>query len=217
MKDLQRWKANDGADFASCVERVMIITDCEPRLGPGVTLDEIDEILDQIAVSSPFSSAALKETFKQKPTQSIRRDNLLSNLFHRLHSSEAKWMIRMLSKNYSPAHIPETVAMNEFHFLLPDLLRFQSTIQAAAELLETSTIRCMPIQPAADARDGLREVARRELKPQVGTIAARPVYEKARSIKHCCQLAGTRRMSVERKYDGEYCQIHIDLNESGTS
>ncbi|KFA81692.1 hypothetical protein S40288_08085 [Stachybotrys chartarum IBT 40288] len=194
----------------------MIITDCEPRLGPDVTLDEIDEILDQIAVSSPFSSAALKEKFKQKSIQSIQRDNLLSNLFQRLHSSEAKWMIHILSKNYSPAHVPETVAMNEFHFLLPDLLRFQSTIQAAAGLLDTSTIRCMPIQPAADALDGLREVARRELKPQVGTIAARPVYDKARSIKHCCQLAGTRRMSVERKYDGEYCQIHIDLNESGT-
>jgi DNA ligase-4 len=192
MKDLQRWKASDSADFASCVERVMIITDCEPRLSPNVTLDEIDGILDQIAVSLPFLSATLKENFKQKPTQSIRRDNLLSNLFQRLHSSKAKWMIRMLLKNYSPAHVPETVAMNEFHFLLPDLLRFQSTIQAAAELLDTSTIRCLPIQLAADARDGLREVARQELKPQVGTIAARPVYEKARSIKHCCQLAGTR-------------------------
>ncbi|KFA53376.1 hypothetical protein S40293_09397 [Stachybotrys chartarum IBT 40293] len=201
LKDLQRWKAND---------------DCEPRLGPNVTLDEIDGILDQIAASSPFSSAALKEKFKQTPSQSTRRDNLLSNLFQGLHSSEAKWMIRMLSKNYSPAHVPETVVMSEFHFLLPDLLRFQSIIQAAVELLDTSTIRCMPIQPAADARDGLREAARLELKPQVGTIAARPIYEKARSIKHCCQLAGTRRMSVERKYDGEYCQIHIDLNESGT-
>ncbi|KFA54356.1 hypothetical protein S40293_10070 [Stachybotrys chartarum IBT 40293] len=215
MKDLQRWKANDGADFASCVERVMKITDCEPRLGPNVTLDEIDEILDQIAASSPFSSVALKEKIKRKYTQSIRRDNLLSRLFQRLISSEAKWMIRMLSKNYSPAHVPETVAMSEFHFLLPDILRFQSTIQAAVELLDTSTIRCMPIQPAADARDGLREVARQELKPQVGTIAVRSIYEKARSINHCCQLAGARRMSVERKYDGEYCQIHVDLNESG--
>lgn len=42
----------------------------------------------------------------------------------------------------------------------------------------------------------------------------RAAYEKARSIKHCCQLAGQRRMSVEWKYDGEYCQIHIDLNKA---
>ncbi|KAH7115532.1 hypothetical protein EDB81DRAFT_819664, partial [Dactylonectria macrodidyma] len=46
-------------------------------------------------------------------------------------------------------------------------------------------------------------------------MTARATYEKARSIRHCCQLAGPRRMSVERKYDGEYCQIHIDLNKSG--
>ncbi|KAK7219337.1 hypothetical protein V2G26_007340 [Clonostachys chloroleuca] len=146
--------------FASCVERVMIITDYEPRLGPNVTLDEIDEILDQIAASSPFSSVALKERVKQKYGQPIRRDNLLLGLFRRLRSSEGKWMIRMLSKNYSPAHVPQTLAMREFHFLLPDLLRFQSTIHAAVDLLDASTIRRIPVQPAADIRDGLREAAR---------------------------------------------------------
>jgi DNA ligase-4 len=141
---------------------------------------------------------------------------LLLRLFRRLRSSETKWIIRMLSKNYSPAQVPETLAMSEFHFLLPDLLRFQSTIHAAVDLLSASTIRCMPIQPAADTRDRLREAARWELKPQVGTMATRPIYDKARSIRHCCQLASARRMSVERKYDGEYCQIHVALNESGT-
>uniref|UniRef100_A0A8H7NHL9 ATP-dependent DNA ligase family profile domain-containing protein n=1 Tax=Bionectria ochroleuca TaxID=29856 RepID=A0A8H7NHL9_BIOOC len=216
MSELQRWKANDGPDFASCVECVMVITDCEPRLGPNVTLSEIDEVLDQIAASSPFSSVALKERIKEKYGQSIRRDNLLLRLFRRLRSSETKWMIRMLSKNYSPAQVPEMLAMSEFHFLLPDILRFQSTIHAAVDLLSAPTIRCMPVQPAADTRDGLRVAARRELRPQVGTMATRPIYDKARSIRHCCQLASTRRMSVERKYDGEYCQIHIALNESGT-
>uniref|UniRef100_A0A8H7K6E6 ATP-dependent DNA ligase family profile domain-containing protein n=1 Tax=Bionectria ochroleuca TaxID=29856 RepID=A0A8H7K6E6_BIOOC len=106
--------------------------------------------------------------------------------------------------------------MSEFHFLLPDLLRFQSTIHAAVNFLDASTTRYMPIQPAANTRDGLREATRWELKPQVGTMAARPIYEKARSIRHCCELASTRRMSVERKYDGEYCQIRVALNKSGT-
>ena len=30
-----------------------------------------------------------------------------------------------------------------------------------------------------------------------------------RSIKHCCQLVGHHKASVGRKYNGEYCQIHI--------
>jgi DNA ligase-4 len=165
MSELQRWKANNGPDFASCVECVIVITDCEPRLGPNMTLSEINKVLDQIAASSSFSSVALKERIKEKYSQSIRRDNLLLRLFRRLCSSETKWMIRMLSKNYSPAQVPEMLAMSEFYFLLPDILRFQSTIHTAVDLLSAPTIRCMPVQPAADTRDGLRAAARRELRP----------------------------------------------------
>jgi DNA ligase 4 len=42
-------------------------------------------------------------------------------------------------------------------------------------------------------------------------MITRMAYEKIRSIKYYCQLAGPRCMNVERKYDGEYCQIHIYL------
>jgi len=69
----------------------------------------------------------------------------------------------------------------------------------------------MPYRAAKVAEGPLREIADSELELQVGIKVARPAHEKARSIEHCCQLAGPRRMSVERKYDGEYCQIHIDL------
>lgn len=48
------------------------------------------------------------------------------------------------------------------------------------------------------------------VRPQIGTMVMQPQHDKARSIKHCSQLAGSRRMSVEMKYDGEYCQVHID-------
>lgn len=125
-------------------------------------------------------------------------------------------MIRMISKNYGPARVPEALVMSRFHFLLPDLLRFQNSIPAVVGLLGSPTIWHMPIQPAVDTCDEPKEVASRELEPQVGIMTARATYEKARSIKHCCQLAGPRRMSMERKYDGEYCQIHTDLNKSGS-
>ena len=215
MKDLQRWKTDNGSDFASCVERVMVVTDCEPRSSPAMTLDELDDIINRVAALSPFSSMNLKEVVERKFGRSARANDLISGVFRHLHSSEAKWMVRMLSKNYGPAHVPEALAMSQFHFLLPDLLRFQNSIQAAVGLLEKPTIRHMPIQPAADAWDELKKVASQELEPRVGIMTARPIYEKARSIRHCCQLAGHRRMSVERKYDGEYCQIHINLSKSG--
>lgn len=119
----------------------------------------------------------------------------------------------MLLKDYSPVHVPETLAMQQFHFLLPDLLRFQSSLETAVKLLGEPSISHMPYRAAKDAEGSLRETAENELELQVGVMVARPAHEKSRSIKRYCQLAGLRQMSVERKYDGEYCQIHIDLNK----
>jgi hypothetical protein len=45
MKDLQSWRNSDGIDFASCVERVMVATDCESRHGPNVILVSAVELL----------------------------------------------------------------------------------------------------------------------------------------------------------------------------
>ena len=43
-------------------------------------------------------------------------------------------------------------------------------------------------------------------------IQRQPFY-KARSIKHCVSMAAGRTMSLERKYDGEYCQVHVDMSK----
>lgn len=47
----------------------------------------------------------------------------------------------------------------------------------------------------------------------VGVKVGRTRFEKARSIKHAVTLIQSRKMSVERKYDGEYCQIHVDRSK----
>ena len=90
MKVLQNWKTSDGLDFASCVERVMAITDCEPRCDPNVTLEELDDILDQIAATSAFSSVRLRERVRKKYDRPARADDLLSKIFQVLKSSKAK-------------------------------------------------------------------------------------------------------------------------------
>lgn len=213
MKELQRWQTTNGPSLASCVERVMAITDCEPRIGPTVTLRELDCILDRLAALSPFSSDDLRNDSEEEQCNLTSSAELLSGVFRRLRSNEAKWLVRMLSKNYSPARIPDMLAMRRFHPLLSDLLRFQNSIPAATRLLGRLNTQQTPIQAVQHIWDHLWDV----LQPQVGVMIARPAYEKARSIRHCCQLARLRRMSVERKYDGEYCQIHVDLSnrESG--
>jgi DNA ligase 4 len=42
-------------------------------------------------------------------------------------------------------------------------------------------------------------------------MTMRPEHNKARSIKLCSQPEGLRCISVERKYDSEYCQVYVDL------
>jgi DNA ligase 4 len=101
--------------------------------------------------------------------------------------------------------MPETVAMQSFSFLLTGLLAFQNSFEAAVELLQRPTIRRMPARVAKDVEGQLRRTAVKEPIPQVGTMISRPKHEKARGIGHCCQLVGWVWMSVERKYDGEYC------------
>ncbi|KAH7110442.1 hypothetical protein EDB81DRAFT_926955 [Dactylonectria macrodidyma] len=157
MKYLQRWKTSGGLDFASSVEHVMAITDSEARADREVILEELDDVLDQIAASSSFSSANLRESVIMKHGRSFRADDLLSKVFRVLQSSETKWMIRIMSNNYSLARVLETLVMSKFHFLLPDLLRFQNSIPAAVGLPGNPTIRHMPIQPAVDTCDELKE------------------------------------------------------------
>jgi DNA ligase 4 len=135
-------ETNYGMDFASCVERVMSATDSEPRHGPSATVEELDETLDRIAVTSSFSSVNLRKRIKERHAEPIRTDDALSGIFRLLNSSEAKWMVRMLLKDYGPVHIPETLAMQQFHFLLPDLLTFQNSFDTAVKFLQDPLGKC---------------------------------------------------------------------------
>jgi DNA ligase-4 len=50
----------------------------------------------------------------------------------------------MVLKTYSQVHILGTLALQQFHFLLPDLLRFQHSFEAAVKILQEATVRQMP-------------------------------------------------------------------------
>lgn len=43
----------------------------------------------------------------------------------------------------------------------------------------------------------LRELSIDQVRPRIGTMTMRPEHNKVRSIKHCSQLAGPRRMRGE--------------------
>ena len=49
-------------------------------------------------------------------------------------------MVCIILKTYSPVHVPETLALQQFHFILPGLLYLQNSFEAAVKLLQDARV-----------------------------------------------------------------------------
>ncbi len=98
-----------------------------------MTVEDIDQTLDRIASRCRFSSVELREK-NDDGAQMCTKDEL-SSIFRHIHSSEGKWLIQLVLKTPSPIEIPETATPLRSHFLLPDLLQFQNSLEACVRLL----------------------------------------------------------------------------------
>lgn len=201
---LRRWKGSE-VEFAVLVESEMKRTETASPRSPGaVMVEEVDAALLQLAANSPFSGPGIRA---QKNGQDAC--DVLRPIFRWMKSHEAKWLVRLLLKDFRVIQIPERVVMESFHFLLPDLLTVINDFGGVVEFLGRDGIRDWPLNPPPAEAKRLKHEASRMFQPQLGTLVPRKAYDKARSIKHAMNLAKSRTLSVERKYDGEYCQVHI--------
>ncbi|KAM5437412.1 putative DNA ligase (ATP) [Microsporum canis] len=205
-QELECWKAPGRGDLGECVERVM--GDAENELFPclPVTVEEIDAALNKIAAKCRFSAPDVR-----RQRTAVQVDEALNPIFRRLNSRDAKWFTRLLLREYTPVVIPQRLALRKFHFMLPAFLSVQSTLKGALEAMDRGPVKKFPSCPDAEYARTLMELSIPHLAPQIGIKVGRPEYYKARNLRHCCRMADKRLMSIERKYDGEYCQIHIDL------
>ncbi|KAI9822583.1 MAG: hypothetical protein M1827_000302 [Pycnora praestabilis] len=209
---LDRWTEKGAGDLGACVERVQQQTEMKLQSqGNEVTVEEIDRALAEIAAGCRFSSPKVREA--APIALADVPEKILKPIFHRLQSREAKWLTRIILRDYPPVILDEGLVLRNFHFLLPDLLKFQSSFDAAIRSLRGPIIGTYRALPGKSMEGILKDHAARCLKPIIGVKVGRVDFLKARSIKHCAQMAGSRHMSLERKYDGEYCQIHIDLEK----
>ncbi|KAK3117458.1 hypothetical protein LTR53_001145 [Teratosphaeriaceae sp. CCFEE 6253] len=209
--DLQAYKQPRRGDLGHCLKRVLKSNG--PPARPAVTLEEVDEMLEVLASQCRFSDRSIIVSL---PTGSSEiRDKVLGDVFKRVTPDEGMWLVRLILKDFAPVQIDERLLLRQFHFLLPDFLRFQDNFGAAIRLLkEDPTLRQLPERPDPRSECLFRQTAAAVIRPQVGTKVGRPTFLKARSIDNCMQLLGAQRWVLERKYDGEYCEIHIDLGKS---
>ncbi|KAL2821827.1 hypothetical protein BDW59DRAFT_181114 [Aspergillus cavernicola] len=207
-EELEKWRISGGADLGQCVEDVMRQAENYIVSGQEVTIEEIDTALNRIASRCRFSGPKVR-----KQPSAVDVEETLSPLYRRLSSRDAKWLTRMILKTHISDVIPGNLTLKSYHFLLPHLLLFQDSFEAALNLLSSKPISHFPPRPEPGFAKNLALIALHHLTPDIGIKIGRPEYYKARSIKHCCKMVGQGRMSVERKYDGEYCQIHVDLSK----
>ncbi|CAI4213784.1 unnamed protein product [Parascedosporium putredinis] len=164
LRDLRRYKVpGSGLDLADCIYAILSATP-NPNQALASVL-EVDNLLRAAAARSEAVHAAV--------------------------SLEAKWLTRLVLKDFRVIDVDESVIYRAYHGLLPRILRVRDNIPAAANVL--------------------RDILREERRTGLGAVG-RPFWRKARSIKHCLDM-GHGFMSVEKKIDGEYCQIHIDLSK----
>jgi DNA ligase-4 len=176
----------------------------QPNPPHNVTVSEVDSLLDAVASAITFSSPAVRAA----NTTLLNPHRLsLESLYTRLSPLEAKWFTRLVLKDYNPANLDETVVLGCYHPILPCVMKVFDHFSPALAFLKTPRPGGRPDEGRCNGRDMLRD-----LKPALGTKVGRPLWRKARSIKHCLDM-GHGRVSVEKKMDGEYCQVHVDLSK----
>ncbi|KAM0723695.1 hypothetical protein Q7P37_000683 [Cladosporium fusiforme] len=207
-RDLRAYTQPQRGDLAACLERVL--DGGGPPAHPAVSLEEVDDLFIVLAGHSIFSDPSVP---RLPSSSSEARDVPLTNILKRLTPCQSKWLLRLVLKDLSPLRLDEAFVLKSFHFLLPDLLRFQANFSSAVTLLK-GPLREYPERPDPRSERLLRKQAAPLIKPCVDTKVGRPDFTKARSIEHCLKMLGQQRWVLERKYDGEYCEIHIDLSKS---
>ncbi|KAF3000099.1 hypothetical protein E8E13_003234 [Curvularia kusanoi] len=172
-------------------------------------ITRVDRLLTQLAAKYKFSDAAIR----LQRDWDVKTDEELKDVLVRLESWEAKWLVRLVLRDYCTITLDERYTFEQYHFLLPDLLLFQNDFDAVFSMLR-GELSCYPPVPADEDSNSMRVEASQKLKPVVGVKVSRPAFNKAWSFKHCLQMVGNHAWAAENKYDGEYCEIHIDLSNT---
>ncbi|EDU44011.1 CDC9 ATP-dependent DNA ligase [Pyrenophora tritici-repentis] len=185
------WKTGTYGDLGVYVERAMKKWDGTwDNRKTGFSLERIDRLLVQLASRNRFSN----ENIRRKRNYEFETDTELWFIFRRLKSWEAKWLVRMLLRNHCTIELDEKYVFGCYHFLLPELLMFQNDFDTVFGMLK-GELSCYPPAPEPSEQMAMRIEAAQKLKPVVG-------------------LVGNGAWAAEVKYDGEYCEIHVDLDNA---
>lgn len=207
-KRLQEYRIPGKGDLGTCLERIQKVHDDDSRRNRDLSVDEVDSLLEQLAAKCRFSSPEMRSRRNGAPFE----EQLTVGLKY-MRASEMKWLTRLMLKDLTPITLDYDYVLRSFHFLLPSLLRFQDNFEPAVRMLQ-GPLKRYHANPDLASQTVFKKEAALMVKPRVGVKVGAPTFHKARSIEHCLKLANGKRWGVERKYDGEYCEVHVDLQDN---
>lgn len=119
--ELHRWKTSDILDLAGCVQRVMdkIKTGPTRHTVNNVMVEEIDQVLLRTAAFQPGSSGEVRDLAKTWDAGYSDEVENIGQLYQRLQGREAKWLTRLILKDYSPVKFPDVLNMAAGQSYLP--------------------------------------------------------------------------------------------------
>lgn len=216
LEMLDQWQKPGRGSLCDCVERALRQAEFPEQLGhQQITVEQVDKALESVAGKCRFSGPKVKG--RKDNFHEIEDDRevlkLLSQTYKRMQSREAKWLTRMILKDYSCLDLSESLVYHHLDVRLPTAMQMYDNFEAAI-----NELRSLPASQTADFDQGA--VTQRGandahlLQPRIGVKLGPPKWVKAKGgVKHAVSMVDGRTMSVERKHDGEYCQIHIDMSK----
>jgi len=193
QRELERMRKEENLDYATAVMKAVEECGAQNSSRASLTITELDHTLDQVAAWCDFSDVELRKRYPRLDRASL--SSQLTLMFQRMSSLEVKWDMRLLLKDLKPAIVPQELMVKLVHPSLPSVLSVLDSFPEALSHLQE--------------RDSTCSGQARPMVPQAGTRVSLPLFKKARSIKHGHSLMRGQEVSVERKYDGEYCQVHL--------
>ena len=211
--ELERWQQSGNGDLSECVERVLKQAEFPRPLSCNrVLLENVDDALARIASRCRFSGPRARPSATDDDAEN---PDILGRVYQRLHSREAKWFTRMILKDYSCLDLDKyrNLIYSYIDPRLPIALQVYDGFEPAVAALKALPVLKMSESGHGDwAQQCMRDAYL--LAPQIGVKVGSPRWAKANGgVKHAVSMIDGRTMSVERKYDGEYCQIHVDLSK----
>ncbi len=212
---LDQWQKPGRGSLCECVERALLQAEFPHQPRNQLTVEHVDKALATIAGKCRFSGPKVKE--RKTSTHEVEEDQevqkVLGQTYKRMQSREAKWFTRMILKDYSFLGLSEGMVYRHLDVRLPTAMQMYDDFEAAI-----SELRSLPASQMVEfSHANLAQRCANDahlLQPRIGVKIGPPKWIKTKGgVKHAVSMIDGRTMSVEKKHDGEYCQIHIDLSK----